>query len=107
ILGEGGVVRGRSKSDSQSASLRFAMAKPQNAEPISSLVNNAGLVTQSMWVFGGLSGIVWLLVLILPFCFRSKSIHPKFHIHIVLVCQSLFSAIQSGVGFLMILGKQV
>ncbi|TWT89574.1 hypothetical protein Pla100_55030 [Neorhodopirellula pilleata] len=42
ILGEGGVVRGRSKSDSQSASLRFAMAKPQNAEPISSLVNNAG-----------------------------------------------------------------
>ncbi|WP_231603534.1 hypothetical protein, partial [Neorhodopirellula pilleata] len=54
ILGEGGVVRGRSKSDSQSASLRFAMAKPQNAEPISSLVNNAGLDASALLIFDNL-----------------------------------------------------
>jgi hypothetical protein len=65
------------------------------------------LVTDSMWIFGALSGLVWLLVLLLPSYFGRKSIHPRFRIHTVLVCQSLFSAIQAGLGFLVVLGKQV
>lgn len=63
------------------------------------------LVVDSMWIFGALSGFVWLLVLLLPLCFSMKSFHPKLHIQIVLVCQSLFSAIQAVVGFLVVLGK--
>ncbi len=63
------------------------------------------MVTDSMLVFGALSGLVWLSVLLLPFCFRRKFIQPRFHVHTVLVCQSLFSAIQAGVGVLVVLGK--
>lgn len=63
------------------------------------------LVVDSMWIFGALSGFVWLLVFLLPLCFSMKSFHPKLHIQIVLVCQSLFPAIQAVVGFLVVLGK--
>ncbi|MDX1925397.1 MAG: hypothetical protein SFV81_02690 [Pirellulaceae bacterium] len=57
------------------------------------------------WVFGVLIGIVWLLVLLLPLCFSKKSLHPKYHVEFVLAGQSLFSAIQAGMGFLVVLGK--
>jgi hypothetical protein len=63
------------------------------------------LVVNSMWIFGALSVFVWLLVLVLPFCFGKSPIHRRFHFHTVLVCQTLFSAIQAGVGFLVVLGK--
>jgi hypothetical protein len=64
-------------------------------------------VTDSMWIFGAMSGLVWLSVLLAPSYFGRNSNHPRFHIHAVLVCQSLFSAIQAGLGFLVVLGKQV
>jgi hypothetical protein len=63
-------------------------------------------VVSSEWIYDILIGIVWLLVLFLPICFGKKSLHPRFHVAIVLVCQSLFSAIQAVLGFLVILGKQ-
>ena len=63
------------------------------------------LVVNSMWIFGALSVFAWLLVLVLPFCFGKSPIHRRFHFHTVLVCQALFSAIQAGVGFLVVLGK--
>jgi hypothetical protein len=63
-------------------------------------------VVSSEWVFGALIGIVWLLVLFLPLGLGKKSLHPRFRVGLVLVYQSLFSAIQAGFGFLVILGKQ-
>lgn len=65
------------------------------------------LVTDSMWVFGALSVLVWVSVLFLTSFFRRRSLHPRFHLQIVLACQSLFSALQAGIGFLVVLGKQV
>jgi hypothetical protein len=57
------------------------------------------------WVFGVLVGIVWLLVLLLPLCFNKKSLHFKYHVELVFAGQSLFSAVQAGMGFLVVLGK--
>ncbi len=34
-----------------------------------------------------------------------ESLHPRFHVQLVLVYQSLFSAIQAGLGLLIVLGK--
>lgn len=63
------------------------------------------LVVNSMWIFGALSGFVWLLVLVLPFCFGKSSVLRKVSVPTVLVLQSLFSAIQAGVGFMVVIGK--
>lgn len=63
------------------------------------------LVVNSMWIFGALSGLVWLLVLVLPFCFGKSSVLRKVSVPTVLVLQSLFSAIQAGVGFMVVIGK--
>jgi hypothetical protein len=63
-------------------------------------------VVSSEWVFGILVAIVWLSVLLLPVCFGRKCLHPRFHVAIVFVCQSLFAAVQAGLGFLVVLGKQ-
>jgi len=63
-------------------------------------------VVSSEWIYGVLIAIVWLFVLFLPLCLGRRSLHPRFHVELVLVCQSLFSAIQAGLGFLVILGKQ-
>jgi hypothetical protein len=62
-------------------------------------------VVSSEWVYGVIVAIVWLFALLLPICFRTKSLHPRFHVEFVLICQSLFSAIQAGLGFLVVLGK--
>jgi hypothetical protein len=66
-----------------------------------------GFFVSSEWIFGILVGIVWLTALLLPFGFRKKSLHSKHHVAIVLACQSLFSALQAGLGFLVILGKGI
>ena len=66
-----------------------------------------GFVVDSELVWGVLVGVVWLFALLLPLCFRRKSIHPRFQVPIVLIGQSLFSAIQAGLGFLVVLGKQI
>lgn len=63
------------------------------------------LVVNSMWIFGTLSGFLWLLVLFLPFTFGKSSILRKLNVQTVWVLQSLFSAIQAGVGFMIVLGK--
>ncbi|TWT86379.1 hypothetical protein [Neorhodopirellula pilleata] len=63
-------------------------------------------VVTSEWIYGTLIGIVWLLVLFLPLWLGKRALRPRFHVQTVLVCQSLFSAMQAGLGFLMILGKQ-
>lgn len=63
------------------------------------------LVVNSMWIFGTLSGFVWLLVLFLPFTFGKSSILRKLNVQTVWVLQSLFSAAQAGVGFMIVLGK--
>lgn len=65
-----------------------------------------GLFVSSEWIFGVLIGLVWLVVLLLPLWFGKNSTHPGFHLRLMLFGQSLFSAIQAGLGFLMILGKQ-
>lgn len=66
-----------------------------------------GLVVSSEWIFGALIGLVWLLALVLPLWFDEKAMHDKFNVVAILAGQSLFSAIQAGLGFLMILGKSV
>lgn len=66
-----------------------------------------GFVVDSEWVWGALIGVVWLLALLLPVCFRRKSLHPRLHVQLVLIGQTLFSAIQAGLGFLIVLGKQI
>ncbi len=66
-----------------------------------------GFFVSSEWIFGILVGIVWLAALLLPFGFRRKSIHSKHHVALVLGLQSLFSALQAGLGFLVILGKGI
>ncbi len=63
------------------------------------------LVVDSMWIFGTFSVFVWLLVLLLPFCIGKKSSNPRFPFRTVLVCQAIFSAMQAGAGFLVVLGK--
>lgn len=64
-----------------------------------------GMIVNSEWIFGVLVGLVWLIALFAPLWFGKKSLHTRFHVAILLACQSLFSAAQAGLGFLMILGK--
>lgn len=64
-----------------------------------------GMIVNSEGIFGALVGLVWLVALFAPLWFVKKPIHPRLHVPIVLACQSLFSAAQAGLGFLMILGK--
>jgi hypothetical protein len=66
-----------------------------------------GFFVSSEWILGGLVGLVWLYALLLPLGFQRKSIHPKHHVILVLAAQSLFSALQAGLGFLVILGKGI
>ncbi|XZE54324.1 hypothetical protein SH139x_000283 [Planctomycetaceae bacterium SH139] len=65
-----------------------------------------GFFVSSEWIFGVLIGCVWFFVLLLPLWFGKKPKQQKFGITVVYCCQSVFSAIQAGLGFLMILGKQ-
>lgn len=65
-----------------------------------------GLVVSSEWIFGVLIGVVWLFTLALPLNLGRKYSHLKFDVKRVLVFQSLFSATQAGLGFLLILGRQ-
>lgn len=58
------------------------------------------------WIFGTLIGISWLSVALLPLWLANKSQHPMVHGQTVYILQSLFSAAQAGLGFLIILGKQ-
>lgn len=63
-------------------------------------------VVTSDWIYGILIGMVWLSVLSLPLWLGRRSLHHRFGVQVVLVCQAIFSAMQAGLGFLMILGKQ-
>ena len=63
-------------------------------------------VDAAEWIYGVLIAVVWLIVLLLPLGFRTRRLHSRFHVAVVWGCQLFFSAIQAGVGFLMILGKQ-
>lgn len=65
-----------------------------------------GFVVSSEWIFGVLIGVVWLFALILPLRLGRKSSHPRLYLMRVRVCQSFFSAIQAGLGFLLILARQ-
>lgn len=65
-----------------------------------------GLYVSSEWIFGVLIGAVWLAALVLPLLFATKSIHAKSRIELIFLCQAIFSAIQAGLGFLLIVGKQ-
>ncbi|MBL8820102.1 MAG: hypothetical protein JNL58_29025 [Planctomyces sp.] len=65
-----------------------------------------GLYVSSEWIFGVIIGAVWLAVLVLPLRFGKKSVHAKSRIDLVFLCQAIFSAIQAGLGFLLIVGKQ-
>lgn len=66
-----------------------------------------GLIVESEGVLCVLIGIVWLLALVLPPWIGRKSRHTRFNPAVMLICQCCFSAIQSGLGFLLVLGKQV
>ena len=65
-----------------------------------------GFVVSSEWIFSVLVGVVWLFALALPLRLGRKSSHPRLYLLRVRVCQSVFSAIQAGLGFLLILGRQ-
>lgn len=65
-----------------------------------------GIVEVPEWIYGILMGIVWVLVLFMPLGFRRVSFHPTFHIGLVWVGQTIFSACQAGFGILLLLGKQ-
>ncbi len=62
-------------------------------------------IVNSMWLFGTLSCLVWLLVLLLPAYARMQFFHSSSHNQHVLVYQWLFAAIQAGAGMLIVLGK--
>jgi hypothetical protein len=64
-------------------------------------------IVTAEWVYGAIIGLVWLLVLFLPLVFRRTSLHRTFHLQTVLILQSIFSAIQAGFGFLVVLGQQI
>ena len=63
------------------------------------------LVVTSEWIYGVLIGVVWLSALLLPLCSRTRSLHPRYHVQLVLVGQAIFSAAQAAFGFLVVLGK--
>ncbi|MBL8892845.1 MAG: hypothetical protein JNL67_22905 [Planctomycetaceae bacterium] len=65
------------------------------------------LFVDSVWLFGALAMLVWLSVLYLPLLGGQRLARLGINQPIALVCQSLFSATQAGLGFLIILGKQV
>lgn len=65
-----------------------------------------GFVVSSEWIFSVLIGVVWLSALAMPLGFTKKLSHRRLSARRVLFCQSLFSAIQAGLGFLLILGMQ-
>lgn len=65
-----------------------------------------GLLVNSEWIFSMFIGLVWLVALFWPVCFRRKSFDTGLQVQRILVCQSVFSAIQAGLGFLLVLGKQ-
>ena len=66
-----------------------------------------GLFVTSEWIFCVLIGIVWLIVLLLPLCFGKRILSSPRRVLALLACQALFSASQSGLGFLLMLGKQI
>jgi hypothetical protein len=61
----------------------------------------------SVEVFGAIAVLVWLSVLYLPNVFEQRLTRLGISLPIIFVGQSLFSAIQAGLGFLIVLGKQV
>jgi hypothetical protein len=65
-----------------------------------------GFVVSSEWIFSVLIGVVWLFALALPLRFGKNASHPRLFLLRMRVCQSVFSAIQAGLGFLLILGRQ-
>ncbi len=65
------------------------------------------LLVNSVWVFGALAGLVWVSVVYLPLLFGQRLARFGITPPIILVCQSLFSAMQAGLGLLIVLGKQV
>jgi hypothetical protein len=67
----------------------------------------SSLFENSEWIFIALIGVVWLLALSLPLWLGRRVAQTGFNLMAVLACQSLFSAIQAGLGFLMIIGKHV
>ncbi len=52
-------------------------------------------------------GLVWLVALFWPVCFRRKSFDTGLQVQRILVCQSVFSAIQAGLGISSCSGKAV
>ncbi len=65
------------------------------------------LLVNSVEVFGAIAVLVWLSVLYLPNVFEQRLTRLGISLPIIFVGQSLFSAIQAGLGFLIVLGKQV
>lgn len=65
-----------------------------------------GLLVNSEWIFSMFIGLVWIVALFWSVCFRRKSFDTGLQVQRILVCQSVFSAIQAGLGFLLVLGKQ-
>lgn len=65
------------------------------------------LITNEQWVYAVIIGTLWLVVLLAPLWFSRKIAHPRFNMAMIFVLQSLISAIQAGLGFLMILGKGI
>lgn len=64
-------------------------------------------IVTAEWIYGVLIAIVWLVVLLLPSFRRRNSVQPRIKLTNILIGQSIFSAIQAGLGFLMIIGKGV
>lgn len=65
-----------------------------------------GFVVSSEWIFFVLIGVAWLSALALPFHFGKNASDPRLYLQRMRVLQSLFSAIQAGLGFLLIMGRQ-
>jgi hypothetical protein len=65
------------------------------------------LFVNSVWVFGAIAVLVWLFVVYLPIVFGHRLTRIGISLPIIFVGQSLFSAMQAGLGFLIVLGKQV
>jgi Flp pilus assembly protein TadB len=66
-----------------------------------------GLLGPPEWVFSATIGLVWLIVLFLPVVLVASQRLQRRKLLVAYVLQAVFSAIQAGLGLLMLAGRQV
>jgi uncharacterized membrane protein SirB2 len=66
-----------------------------------------GLLDPPDWIFSATIGLVWMIVLVLPVVLAASQRVSRKKLVIAFVLQAVFSAMQAGLGLLMLAGRQV